>query len=81
MKEYNYAEEIVRDSDYHTAYRRCADPKEKIVNEQDENIILNFEDEKNESDEKLQSFEEGIKNNSITEAEENIEQGTKKHKL
>jgi hypothetical protein len=43
------------------------------VNEQDENIILNFEEEKNESDEKLQAFEEGIKNDTVGTEEERTE--------
>jgi hypothetical protein len=73
MNDYNYADEIVSDSDYQNSYRRNIDPKEKIVNEQDENIILNFEEEKNESDEKLQAFEEGIKNDTVGTEEERTE--------
>jgi hypothetical protein len=80
MNNYNYAEEITRDSDYRSAYNRSNDPKEQIVNEQDEDIILNFEDEKNESDEQLQAFEEGIKNDSVNTEEDNTDKRDKKSK-
>jgi hypothetical protein len=80
MKEYNYADELTRDSNFQTTTRRMnEDPKEKIVNEQDEDIILNFEDDKNLADEKLQGFEEGVKNDSLIPEEDNA--GTDKDKV
>jgi hypothetical protein len=79
MKDYNYADDITRDSSYPAASRNN-DPKEKIVNEQDEDIILNFEDEKNETDEQLRAFDEGIKNDSIDTEEESTEKPDKKRK-
>jgi hypothetical protein len=71
--EYNYAKEIVDDDDafhYETAYvRRYDDPKEQIVNEQDQDITVNTEAEKNAADEALVAFEEGLKNDNISTEE------------
>lgn len=83
MKKYNYADEIIKDSD--ELYQKKGsvkniDPKEKIVNEQDQDITLNMEDAKNEADETFQAFEEGIRNDNISteEEKENTEKETTK---
>ena len=83
MKKYNYADEIIKDRD--ELYQKKGsvkniDPKEKIVNEQDQDITLNMEDAKNEADETFQAFEEGIRNDNISteEEKENTEKETTK---
>ena len=73
MKNYNYADEIIKDSD--ELYKgkdsiKNIDPNEKIVNEQDQDITLNMEDAKNEADETFQAFEEGVRNDNISTEEE-----------
>lgn len=83
MKKYNYADEIIKDSDelyQEKGSVKNIDPKEKIVNEQDQDITLNMEDAKNESDETFQAFEEGIRNDNISteEEKENTEKETTK---
>ena len=83
MKKYNYADEIIKDS-YELYQKKGSvkniDPKEKIVNEQDQDITLNMEDAKNEADETFQAFEEGIRNDNISteEEKENTEKETTK---
>lgn len=83
MKKYNYADEIIKDSDelyQEKGSVKNIDPKEKIVNEQDQDITLNMEDAKNEADETFQAFEEGIRNDNISteEEKENTEKETTK---
>lgn len=73
MKKYNYADEIIKDRDelyQEKGSVKNIDPKEKIVNEQDQDITLNMEDAKNEADETFQAFEEGIRNDNISTEEE-----------
>jgi hypothetical protein len=83
MKAYNYADEIIKDNDEWYQGKNIThdiDPKEKIVNEQDQNITLNMEEDKNEADEGFQAFEEGIRNDNISteEEKENINRANKK---
>jgi hypothetical protein len=83
MKAYNYADEIIKDNDEWYQGKNITDdidPKEKIVNEQDQNITLNTEEDKNEADEGFQAFEEGIRNDNISteEQKENINRAHKK---
>lgn len=83
MKKYNYADEIIKDRDelyQEKGSVKNIDPKEKIVNEQDQDITLNMEDAKNEADETFQAFEEGIRNDNISteEEKENTEKETTK---
>ncbi|MBC7628500.1 hypothetical protein [Ferruginibacter sp.] len=83
MKAYNYAEEIIKDNDEWYQGKNIADeiePEEKIVNEQDQDITLNMEEDKNDADEGFQAFEEGIRNDNISteEEKENIKRFLKK---
>lgn len=83
MKAYNYAEEIIKDNDEWYQGKNIADeiePKEKIVNDQDQHITLNMEEDENDADEGFQAFEEGIRNDNISteEEKENIKRFLKK---
>lgn len=67
--QYNYANALIHnDDDFNreTAFvRNYDDPREKIVNEQDQEIAVNAEDNRNEPDEALVAFEEGLKNDDV----------------
>ncbi len=84
MKKYNYADEIIKDdNDFLQQTELLAkDPvKEKIVNEQDQQIVLNNDEDKNNSDEVFQAFEEGVRNDNISteeKKEDNKRSGSKK---
>lgn len=73
MQNYNYANEIIKDNDelhLEKGNVKNTDPKEKIVNEQDQDITLNMEEAKNEADEAFKAFEEGVRNDNISTEEE-----------
>lgn len=84
MKKYNYADEIIKDDNGLLPQSELLqkDPvKEKIVNEQDQQIVQNNDDDKNHSDKVFQAFEEGIRNDNISTEEEKEDisrSGTKK---
>ncbi|MBC7511357.1 MAG: hypothetical protein H7320_21815 [Ferruginibacter sp.] len=76
MKNYNYADEIIKDDDMQPQnYSGKSAPRKNILNSQDQDITVNdtdvsedVNDVNNDPEEKIKSFEEGIKNdNSNTE--------------
>ena len=73
MTNYNYADEIIKDDDMQPQhYAGKSAPRKKILNSQDQDISVNatdvsedVNDNNNESEEKINSFEEGIRNDNI----------------
>ncbi len=77
MKQYNYADEIIKEDNWlpQNKYRNNYKPKENILNDEDQNMPVNTTDktgDKNEPEDKIKAFEEGIRNDS-TNTEENMD--------
>ena len=66
MKNYNYAEEIIKDN-FSKIY---TSPDDDIVNEQEQNKPLNLVDEPGGNYGKEKSFEEGVKNDNVNIVED-----------
>lgn len=73
MNNYNYADEIIKDDDMQPQnYAGKPAPRKNILNSQDQNIFINATDVSEDvndinidPEEKIKSFEEGIRNDNI----------------
>lgn len=80
MKKYNYADEIIKDDNWlqQSKYANNYEPKENILNDEDQNIPVNTIDElienNNEPEGKIKAFEEGIRNDNIVTEKNNDEE-------
>ena len=76
MKNYNYANESIKDDNWQhiSKYLENTYPRENILNDENQFILSNSIEvlnNKNNADEKIQAFKDGIKNDNIN-TEENF---------